>query len=78
MEKVYTPRSPHEKAMQRALIQYRNPENYELVKEALLSSGRSALIGFDRHCLIPPRKMAARGERFEKTGKKRKRNTRVH
>lgn len=78
MEKVYTPRSPHEKAMQRALIQYRNPENYELVKEALLSNGRSDLIGFDRHCLIPPRKMAARGERFEKTGKKRKRNTRVH
>ncbi len=36
MEKVYTPVSHHEKAMQRALIQYRNPENYELVKEALI------------------------------------------
>ena len=57
MEKVYTPVSPHEKAMQRALIQYRNPENYELVKEALLKNHREDLIGFDRHCLIPPRLM---------------------
>ena len=57
MEKVYTPVSPHEKAMQRALIQYRNPENYELVKEALLKNHREDLIGFDRHCLIPPRPM---------------------
>ena len=56
MEKVYTPVSPHEKAMQRALIQYRNPENYELVKEALLKNHREDLIGFDRHCLIPPRR----------------------
>ena len=36
MEPVYVPVSPHEKAMQRALIQYRNPKNYDLVKEALL------------------------------------------
>lgn len=56
-KKVYIPSSPREKAMQRALIQYRKPENYELVKEALLSAGRSDLIGFDRsHCLIPPRR----------------------
>lgn len=55
MEKVYTPKSPHEKAMQRALIQYRNPANYELVKEALLSAGREDLIGFDKNCLIRPR-----------------------
>ena len=57
MESVYVPKQPHEKAMQRALIQYRDPRNYELVKEALYKAGRSDLIGFDRHCLIPPRQM---------------------
>lgn len=56
MEKVYVPRNPHEKAMQRALIQYRNPENYEPVKEALLREHREDLIGFDPSCLIRPRK----------------------
>ena len=56
MEKVYVPRNPHEKAMQRALIQYRNPENYELVEEALLREHREDLIGFDPSCLIRPRK----------------------
>ncbi len=56
MRKVYVPKSPHEKAMQRALIQYKLPKNYELVFEALKKSGRSDLIGFDRHCLIRPRK----------------------
>lgn len=51
---------PHEKALQRALLQYRKPENYDLVKEALLREGREDLIGFDRNkCLIPPRKMGA-------------------
>ncbi len=61
MKKVYTAHSPHEKAMQRALIQYRNPANYDLVKEALLKCGRNDLIGFDKNCLIPPRKMKADG-----------------
>lgn len=54
-EKVYVPKSVREKAMQRALLQYKNPENYELVKEALLKSGSSDLIGFDKKCLIRPR-----------------------
>ncbi len=54
MEKIYIPRSPHEKEMQRALIQYRNPDNYHLVKEALIKTGRHDLIGFDRKCLIRP------------------------
>ncbi|MGN0398674.1 MAG: YgiQ family radical SAM protein [Blautia sp.] len=49
---VYVPKNPHEKAMQRALIQYRNPGNRELVKEALLKAGRADLIGPDRKCLI--------------------------
>lgn len=57
MKSVYVPKKPHEKAMQRALIQYRDPKNYELVKEALLKAGRGDLIGFDRHCLIPPRQI---------------------
>lgn len=57
MEKVYIPRNPHEKAMQRALVQYRDPKNYDLVKEALLKAGRADLIGFGPECLIKPRKM---------------------
>ena len=56
MERVYTAVHPHEKAMQRALIQYRDPKNYELVREALTAAGRTDLIGFDRKCLIRPRK----------------------
>lgn len=57
MKPVYVPTSPHEKAMQRALIQYRNPDNYELVSEALHMAHRTDLIGFDAKCLIRPRKM---------------------
>ena len=56
MKKVYVPLNPHEKAMQRALIQYRNPKNYDLVKEALIKAGRTDLIGFDKKCLIRPRR----------------------
>lgn len=58
MSKVYVPKSMHEKAMQRALIQYRNPKNYELVKEALITSGRTDLIGYGTECLIKPRHQA--------------------
>ena len=54
MKKVYVPTNPHEKAMQRALIQYRNPKNYALVHEALVKAGRTDLIGFDKKCLIRP------------------------
>ncbi|WP_026490986.1 YgiQ family radical SAM protein [Butyrivibrio sp. XPD2002] len=56
MEPVYVARDPHEKAMQRALIQFRRPENYDLVKEALLREHREDLIGFGPQFLIPPRK----------------------
>ena len=58
MEKVYVPTDAHEKAMQRALIQYRDPKNYYLVKEALLKAHREDLIGSGPKCLIravPPR-----------------------
>ena len=61
MKPVYVCRNPHEKAMQRALIQYRNPKNYDLVYEALTKAGRTDLIGFDPKCLIRPRKLS--GER---------------
>ena len=59
MEPVYVPKNPHEKAMQRALIQYRNPKLYDLVKEALIKAGRQDLIGFDSRCLIRPRQLSA-------------------
>lgn len=60
MEPVYVPRNPHEKAMQRALIQFKDPKNYDLVKEALVKAGRTDLIGFGKECLIPPRKLAGK------------------
>jgi len=56
MKEVYIPRSLHEKAMQRALIQYRNPKNHELVEEALRLAHREDLIGYTPKCLIRPRK----------------------
>ena len=56
MEPVYVATNPHEKAMQRALIQYRNPKNYDLIYEALMKEGRQDLIGFDKKCLIKPRR----------------------
>lgn len=70
MEPVYVPKSAHEKAMQRALIQYRDPRNYELVKEALITEHREDLIGFGKECLIPPRKM--KYEHKQSGGKKRR------
>lgn len=71
MKPVYVPRNPHEKAMQRALMQYRNPENYQLVKEALYAAGREDLIGFDKKCLIKPRqiKKTGRKSKNKKTGR---------
>ena len=69
MEKVYVPKNPHEKAMQRALMQYRNPANYALVKEALVKAGRTDLIGFTPQCLIrpyPPKAPRRDAEKSEK------------
>ena len=60
MEPVYVPTNPHEKAMQRALIQYRDPKNYKLVLEALEKAGRTDLIGFGPKCLIKPPKQKKR------------------
>lgn len=57
MKPVYVPKNPHEKAMQRALIQYRDPKNYDLVMEALRMTNRMDLVGFGPKCLIRPRKL---------------------
>ena len=54
MEPVYVAKSPHEKALQRALIQYRNPKNRALVREALRRAGRTDLIGYGENCLVRP------------------------
>ena len=70
MEPVYTPKNPHEKAMQRALMQYRNPANYELVKEALHIAGREDLIGFGRECLIKPRQFKKEKDRYQRVRSK--------
>ncbi len=69
MKPVYVPKNPHEKAMQRALIQYRNPKNYELVMEALKAADRMDLVGFDKHCLIRPRHMKQGQESYKPSNK---------
>ena len=72
MEPVYVPTNPHEKAMQRALIQYRDPKNYALVREALEKAGRQDLIGFGKECLIrpyPPKKDAGKPGGKQEAGK---------
>ncbi len=56
MQKIYVPKSPHEKAMQRALIQFKNPKNFRLVYEALQKTGRTDLIGYEKKCLLRPRR----------------------
>ena len=72
MQPVYVADNPHEKAMQRALIQYRNPKNHGLVKEALIKSGREDLYGFQKHCLIRPQSASFRPVKEEKPVKQKK------
>ena len=69
---VYVPKDPHEKAMQRALIQYKNPANRELVKEALKKAGRGDLIGPDRKCLIKEGTISKNPDSTAKTASKLK------
>lgn len=80
MTKVYVPKNPHEKAMQRALMQYRLPRNYDLVYEALHKAGRTDLIGYDKHCLIRPKKQESVHRRKEekKPPKKKKTIRNIH
>ena len=84
MKPVYVPQNPHEKAMQRALIQYRDPKLYNLVEEALEKAGRTDLIGYGPKCLIRPRRSGKAGAssggrradgRKPQTDKKRKKKT---
>ena len=68
MQPVYVEKNPHRKALQRALIQYRRPENYELVQEALRLAGRTDLIGFGEECLIRPRQLKGRNSSYKQSG----------
>ena len=70
MEDVAIIRNPHQKAMQRALIQYRDPSNYDLVREALETAGRRDLIGYGPHCLIRPEKPKGSGPKAVISGQK--------
>ena len=73
MQPVYVAKSPHEKALQRALIQYRNPRNADLVREALRRAGRDDLIGYDERCLVRPAKKQEMPEKRKERGKRGKR-----
>lgn len=64
MKKVYVPTDYNEKQMQRALLQYKNPANYNLVYKALVKAGREDLIGYDRKCLIRPKGVNKNGKNF--------------
>ncbi|MDF2845883.1 MAG: Radical domain protein [Herbinix sp.] len=77
LKEVYVPKSPHEKAMQRALIQYRNPKNYDLVVEALRKADRLDLIGFDKKCLVRPRQFSKEKQWVEKEKQDRAGSTRA-
>ena len=66
MQPIYTAKSPREKALQRALIQYRDPKNRDLVLEALREAGREDLIGYGPQCLVHPRAAKAAGSKGRK------------
>ena len=62
-ENVYVPKTPEEKAMQRALLQYYKPENREMVRKALIIAGRRDLIGSGPECLIPDERKKASSDK---------------
>ena len=77
LEKVFVAKNPHDKALQRALMQYFNPKNYDLVYEALKKAGRSDLIGTSPKCIIKPKandRVNSRKQVNKKYDKKRKSN----
>lgn len=79
MTKVYVPKSPHEKAMQRALMQYRKPQNYDLVYEALKKANRLDLVGYDKKCLIRPKnKMVTSIDKKSNTKAPKKKIRNIH
>lgn len=71
LKPVYVPKNPHEKAMQRALIQYRNPALYNLVLEALKRAGRTDLIGYSPKCLIRPKRGKDEHKEYTRPRKKK-------
>ncbi|MBQ7838348.1 MAG: YgiQ family radical SAM protein [Clostridia bacterium] len=73
MKEVYVAKDPHEKAMQRALLQYFNPKNKDLVREALKKAGRHDLIGYGDKCLIMPDKRYPQKANERNRGKNEKR-----
>ena len=66
-EPVYVAKKGRDKAMQRALMQYKREDNYELVKEALIKANRRDLIGFGPLCLIPPRCIKRNAPKSDRT-----------
>jgi len=79
---VFIPRTPQDKAMQRALLQFKRPQNFPLVREALRKAGREDLIGTGRHCLVPPEGVKTAAEyaqiRREKKAREERREMREH
>lgn len=71
MQPVFVARSPQEKAMQRALMQYRSPQNQPLVRKALRLAGREDLIGYGHSCLVPPEKASPSQHRASSNAQKR-------
>ena len=76
MEEVYIPRSKEEKAMQRALLQFKNPKNYNIVYDALVKAGREDLIGNGPKCLIRDKNSFGKGNNHSnhKSGGRKNRN----
>lgn len=74
-EKVYVPKNGREKSMQRALLQFHNPKNYDLVKEALIKAGREDLIGNGKNCLIPYHKPRVQNDNAKKHSSKQSKKT---
>ena len=72
MKRVYCATNPHEKALQRALIQYRDPKNRKLVLEALRKAHRSDLIGYGPKCLVRPDGAARGTTANQRRGKRRR------
>ena len=74
LEPVYVPRTPKEKAEQRALLQYYKPENHAVIRAALIKAGRRDLIGSGPHCLVPAEPKTAKPAPQTKTKTKTKKN----
>ena len=69
MEPVFVPRTPEEKRMQRALLQYFKPENHDIVEKALIMAHRRDLIGTGRECLIPPGALSRNSQQGKAQGR---------